>query len=275
MIGDVGLAAVCLARRMATSKEKGSALANPTQLARESTLAQEAADRAAEASKDEASKDESSWALPSAESALIRRWLWPHSSTPLPHTPRIQISLSTTRPSYSLSSKDPLLIRVKAVLQAPCSPITIYSKRTIIDQNPNPSAFFGFDLVDSSTAEKVSRYPVDAMTIDDWRGKELSYRYAGNFVTMEPGVPVMAEHGFIPRVDDVVPLRVGRRYRVEISGWDVGSRIEWWRYGRKWEVLRWRSSFWGRKEYAFSDDQESQGPAFVYLVEGCEFEVTE
>lgn len=92
---------------------------------------------------------------------------------------------------------------------------------------------------------------------------------------MEPGVPVTAEHGFVPRVDDVVPLRVGRRYRVEISGWDVGGRIGWWRYGRKWEILRWRSSLWGRKGYASGVDGESQGPAFVYLVKGCEFEVTE
>ena len=90
--------------------------------------------------------------------------------------------------------------------------------------------------MDSSTGEKVSRYPTDAMTIDDWWEKELSYRYTDNYVTMEPGIPLTAEHGFVPTVDDVLPLRAGQRYRVEISGWDVGGRIGWWRYGRKWEV---------------------------------------
>ena len=256
---------------MSISGEKGSMVARSTQVARESTLAQEAALRAPEAAK-----DESPSVVPSAATALVPRWLWPQWSAPLLNTPHIHVSLSTTRPSYSLSSKDPVLITVKAVLQSPCSPITIYSKRTIFDQNPTPSSSpFGFDLVDSSTGEKVSRYPIDAMTIDDWWEKELSYRYAGNFLTMEPGLPVTAEHQFVPRADDVVPLTAGRRYRVEISGWDVGGRIGWWRYGRKSEVLRWRSNFWGKKEYTYSEHEEPPRPAFVYLVKGCEFEVAD
>lgn len=239
---------------MPTCGEKSRDSVRSTQLARDFTLAQEAADKAAEASK-----DESSSVVPSVAPALIPRWLRPQSFPPLLYTPRNHISLSTTPLSYSLSSNDPLLIRVQAVLQSPCSPITIFSKRTIFDHNPNPScSSFGFDLLDSRTGSKVSRHAMDALMIDDWREKELSYRYTGNFVTMEPGVPVTAEHGFVPRVDDVVLLRVGRRYRVQISGWDVGGRIEWWRYGRKWEILMWRSSLWGRKGYASGVDGESQ-----------------
>ena len=48
----------------------------------------------------------------------------------------------------------------------------------------------------------------------------------------------------------------------------MGSRIAWWRNGRKWEVWRRKISLWETKEYyyASTDDKDSQGPTFVYLV---------
>lgn len=111
-------------RMMPTSGEKGSVPVSSAQVVRESTLAQEAADKVAEA---EALQDESSSAIPSAAPALLSQWLWPHSFTLRLRPPRTHLSLATTRPSYSFASKDPLLIGVKAVLRSPWTYATILS----------------------------------------------------------------------------------------------------------------------------------------------------
>lgn len=192
------------------------------------------------------------------------------------HEPEIHLTISTSAPQYSLSSRTGIKFRLRAVLQAPSPPITIKTYETMFRKllrAPYPDAGY-FDFVNVETGKKLRRtYHTDSMRIHDPRLEELSWAHADLYAVLSPNEPYSVEHGFSPRSDDIDGFEVGKTYRIEVTEQDETARIRWWSIGTKMQVLYW--FFWPLREPVHTWNRKPERPVRVVLVESCEIEIVE
>jgi hypothetical protein len=101
---------------------------------------------------------------------------------------------------------------------------------------------------------------VDVNLIDDHRDEELYYYNEQYFVAMYPRLSHIVEHTFLPHVRDVVPSEAGHENQISFDP-TYSTSHTWWDYGRKWQVLKWRSSPFRRRTYALEDNINGRNPS--------------
>lgn len=193
-----------------------------------------------------------------------------------PSLPEIHLTIYSTAPQYSLSSKAGIKFRVQAVLHPLSPPITIRTHETMfrkLPKAPYPDSGF-FDFVNVETGKKLCRsYRTDSMRIAYPGLEELSWAHADRYTTLTPNRPYTVEHGFSPRSDDRDGLEVGKRYRIELREQDETARIRWWTIGTKMQVLYW--IFWPLRKPVYTWERKPEGAVRVLLIESCEIEIVE
>jgi len=200
--------------------------------------------------------------------------------SPLP--PPTQIIIKVTASSATLhkyGSKDPFTLTIEANLpefgNASNKPLTILTFDTLLDPSSDAHYGNGFDMIDGDRGSHPEyAFLTRNSTFGDRSGILIDPQYERYFVTLEPGVPYRVTHTIIPcprppaeigvksgagsniqqegvttaedenvvaeAFSHVTSLNVGSVYLVQLG--DKMSRISWYRYGSKEEVLRGQSA---------------------------------
>lgn len=75
-----------------------------------------------------------------------------------------------------------------------------------------------------------------------------------------PDCRILLNACFLPRVRDVVPSEAGHEYQIAFDP-TYSTPHTWWDYGRKWQVLKWRSSPFRGRTYALEDNVNGRNPS--------------
>lgn len=162
--------------------------------------------------------------------------------------PVISVQASPAHVNLSLSS--PITAAAKISIQFTLhgsQPVTIFVYNTRLSPPPGDHLFIHttFDFIDAVSG---TRYKPPAilcgLIIEDYRDYLLSYTNANNFLTLYPNTPHIIEHTLWPQADDGDThgdphnMEAGRSYRMCLAD-SAKKQHLWWRWGRKWQILRW------------------------------------